>query len=159
MAEMTEYPPGSFCWVDLATTDVEGAKSFYTKLFGWEAVDVPAGEEGIYTMFAKDGKDVCAVFALDEEMRKQGVSPFWQSYVSVSNVDESSDRVKQLGGNVIMQPFDVMEYGRMAVIQDPIGASLSLWQPKENTGARLVFAANPNIQPSTQDLIRWRAPL
>ena len=137
MAEMKEHPPGTFCWVDLATTDAEVGKKFYTDLFGWQSADMPAGE-GVYTMFSKDGKSVCALYSMNDEMRKQGVPPHWQSYVSVESADESAKKAKDLGGTLTMPPFDVMDVGRMAVVRDPTGAMFALWQPKLHIGAQLV---------------------
>lgn len=137
MSERTEYKPGTFCWADLVTTDTASAKRFYTSLFGWEATDVPAGPS-VYTMFRQDEKDVCALYELSAEMAKQGVPAHWQSYASVANVDESAAKATELGGNVIAPPMDVMEAGRMAVVQDPTGAHFALWQANKNIGAGIV---------------------
>lgn len=71
MAEMKEHPLGTFCWADLATTDAEAGKKFYAGLFGWQWADMPAGPS-VYTMFSKGGKNVCALYSMNEEMRKQG---------------------------------------------------------------------------------------
>jgi predicted enzyme related to lactoylglutathione lyase len=60
MGKRERYEPGTFCWVDLATTDPAGAKAFYGGLFGWEAEDMPAGEAGTYTMLRLHGDEVCA---------------------------------------------------------------------------------------------------
>ena len=138
MTEVKEYPPGTFCWVDLATTDAEVATKFYTQLLGLEATAVPAGEAGTYTMLEKNGKNVCGLYAMSDEMRKQGVPPHWQSYVSVKSADESAKKAEGLGGRVIEAPLDVMDVGRLAVVQDPIGAMFALWQPKQHMGADLV---------------------
>jgi predicted enzyme related to lactoylglutathione lyase len=138
MTLMTDYPPGTFCWVDLATTDAEGAKVFYTTLFGWQASDVPAGEAGTYTMCEKDGMAVCALYPMGEEQRGEGIPPHWQSYVSVADVNESAATATAVGGTVLAEPFDVMEAGRMAVLRDPTGAVFAIWQPKEEIGARRV---------------------
>ncbi len=138
MPEIKSYPPGSFCWVDLGTTDAEAAKKFYTALFGWTATDVPAGEAGTYTMLAKGGKQVCALYGVGEAMPRQGVPPYWKSYVSVASADESAQKAGELGGKVVMPPLDVMDAGRMATLQDPTGATLTLWQAKQHLGAQLV---------------------
>ena len=142
MTTMTGYNPGTFCWVDLATMDAAGAKQFYQTLFGWEAVDIPIGEDAFYTLLKQDGKKVCALYKMSSEMMEQGVPPHWQSYVSVDNADASTARAQELGGAVVMEPFDVMGDGRMAVIMDPAGASFSVWQPKESFGAELVNEPN-----------------
>ena len=136
--EIKIYSPGTFCWADLATTDAEAAKKFYSPLFGWKATDVPAGEAGTYTMLEKDGKPVCALYGMDEQMCQQGVPPHWQSYVSVKDADETAAKVTELGGTVIQPPFDVMDVGRMAIVQDPAGATFALWQPRRHIGAQRV---------------------
>src|SRR5829696_7852809 len=97
MGKRESYEPGTFCWVDLATTDPAGAKAFYTELFGWEAEDVPAGEGGIYTVFRLDGDEVCALYEMDAERRDQGTPPHWFSHVSVEDADAISARADQPG--------------------------------------------------------------
>jgi predicted enzyme related to lactoylglutathione lyase len=136
MAQVTEYKPGTFCWLELATTDSAGAKKFYTELFGWTAIDSPAGPDMVYTMLQLDGKNAGALYQMGE--REKGTPPHWSSYVSVADADQSAEKAQQLGGKVIMAPFDVMEAGRMAIIQDPTGAICSLWQPHESIGAQVV---------------------
>ncbi|MEM9004679.1 MAG: VOC family protein [Cyanobacteria bacterium P01_F01_bin.86] len=136
MAEFKTYPPNTFCWVDLATTDATAAKQFYTELFGWTATDVPAGEGMVYTMLEKAGKNVCALYQMTAAMPLQA-HPHWLSYVSVEDVEASTAKAKSLGGGVMQPPCDVMESGRMSLIQDPTGAVFALWQPKEHIGADL----------------------
>ncbi len=138
MAEMSRYPAGSFCWADLATPEPEAAKAFYTGVFGWETTDVPAGEAGVYTMLTKGGKNVAALYQLSKEMRDMGIAPHWLSYVSVEDADESAAKAADLGGNVVVPPFDVMDAGRMATLRDSTGAHFALWQAKTHHGAALV---------------------
>ncbi|MFN2515778.1 MAG: VOC family protein, partial [Pyrinomonadaceae bacterium] len=75
MQETSEYKPGTFCWVELATTDGEAAKKFYTELFGWDFTDNPIGPGMVYTMLKLDGKDVGALYKMPEEMTSQGIPP------------------------------------------------------------------------------------
>jgi uncharacterized protein len=130
-----QYEPGTFCWVDLATSDPAGAKAFYGELFGWEAEDMPAGEAGTYTMLRLDGDYVCALYEMDAERREQGVPPHWFSYVSVDDADATASRARELGGTVYGGVFNVLDSGRMAVIQDPTGAVLGIWEPRAHIGA------------------------
>ncbi len=132
MQEVPEYKPGTFCWVELGTTDGEAAKKFYTKLFGWGFDDIPLGPDKVYTMLKLNGKDVGAVMTLED------APPNWLSYVSVVSADESAAKAKSLGANLIKEPFDVMDVGRMAVIQDPKGAVFAVWQAKKHKGAGIV---------------------
>jgi predicted enzyme related to lactoylglutathione lyase len=134
MGERTEHPPGTFSWTDLYTPDREGAKTFYGGLFGWEAEDSPLPGGGVYTMLRKDGHEVAALAAAPQAE----FPPFWGSYVTVSSADDAAARAKELGGTVLAEPFDVMQAGRMAILQDPQGAFFSVWEPREHVGAQLV---------------------
>jgi predicted enzyme related to lactoylglutathione lyase len=138
MGERTTYTPGTFSWADVATTDQEAAKTFYSGLFGWEAVDMPAGEGVVYTMMQRDGKDVAAISTQPEQQRDAGVPPAWNSYVTVESADAAAERAGALGATVHAPPFDVLEAGRMAVIQDPQGAFFMVWEPRRHIGAGLV---------------------
>ena len=142
MTVMKDYNPGTFSWVDLATTDAEAAKAFYTSLFSWGTIDSPVPDGGVYTMFPQGEQAVGAMYGMDEGMQQQGIPPHWNSYVTVASADDSATRARQLGGTVLMEPFDVMEAGRMAVILDPAGASFCIWQPDQNCGAELVNVPN-----------------
>jgi len=134
MGERDSYAPGTFCWADLGTTDADAAKAFYTSVFGWEAVDAAAGEAGTYTTFKLDGRDVAALYEMGEEERAS-LTPHWSSYVSVEDVDALAPKVLELGGEVLAHPFDVMQSGRMTALKDPTGATVNLWQPREQIGA------------------------
>jgi hypothetical protein len=127
-----EHAPGSFCWIELATTDGPAAKKFYSELFGWEAQDNPIGGGMVYTMLRLNGKDVGALYQKGEEMKQ--VPTHWASYICVTSADETAAKAKALGGTVVQEPFDVMEHGRMAVIADPTGAHFCIWQPKQHQG-------------------------
>lgn len=135
MAEMTAYAPGSFCWAELRTTDVADAKRFYTALFGWEAVDTESSPDAIYTMLRIGGMDVAALCGPD---RARAVPPHWLAHVSVQSVDAAADKVAAIGGQIVKAPFDVSSAGRKAVVKDPTGAALALWQPRERIGARII---------------------
>src|SRR5256714_12402946 len=127
-----EHAPGSFCWIELATTDGPGAKKFYSELFGWKGQDSPIGPDMVYTMLKLNDKDVGALYQKGEMMKQ--VPTHWASYISVTSADETAAKAKSLGANVIQEPFDVMEHGRMAVIADPTGAHFCIWQPKQTKG-------------------------
>jgi len=140
MAERTKYSPGTFSWTDLATTDQDGAKQFYGQLFGWSAVDFPIDENTTYSMMQIGGKDVAAISPQPQQQRDAGVPPLWNSYVTVESADATADRAQKLGATVHAPAFDVMDVGRMAVIQDPQGAFFMPWEPKQHIGASLVNA-------------------
>ena len=136
MPEVTRHEPGSFCWPELATTDAEGAKKFYTTLFNWSFEDSPAGPDMIYTMLKKKGKSVGALYKLDAQQK--GVPPHWNVYVAVASADAAAKKAKELGGKVLMEPFDVMDVGRMAIIEDQQGARICVWEAKKHIGAEVV---------------------
>jgi predicted enzyme related to lactoylglutathione lyase len=134
MANIDKHPAGSFCWVELATTDQKAAKTFYTSLFGWAVEDNPMGPDDFYSMFKLSGRDTGAAYSMRKEQRAQGVPPHWMVYISVENADKSVAKAAQAGGTVLSPAFDVMDKGRMGVIQDPTGAIFSLWEPKQSQG-------------------------
>jgi hypothetical protein len=138
MAEVTRHEPGQFCWPELAARDQPAAKAFYSSVFGWTAEDRPAGPGGLYTMLRLRGLDVGAIYEQGKEEAARGVPPRWNVYVSVVSADEAAFRARQLGGTVLATPFDVMDAGRMAIVQDPSGAALCLWQGRRHPGARVV---------------------
>jgi uncharacterized protein len=132
MGEVERYPGGTFCWIDLGTTDVAGAKGFYGGLFGWEFEDLPA-DEGTYTMCRLRGRDVAGIH---EHTEDQGTG--WSSNISVDDLDRATSRARELGASVLAEPFDVPGAGRTFVLQDPSGAVVSLWQAGGHAGAGLV---------------------
>jgi len=137
MTVIEKHDPGSFCWVELGTTDSAAAKKFYGSLFGWQPNDMPMGPDQFYTMLEIGGEQIGALYQLDENMRRMGVRPHWLHYVAVANADEATAKAKSLGGTVMKEPFDVFDAGRMAVIQDPTGAVFATWQPNRHIGSRI----------------------
>lgn len=138
MGERTKYKPGTFSWADVTTTDQAGAKEFYSGLFGWEADDAPVGDGVYYSMMRSGGRSMAAISPQPEQQREAGVPPMWNSYVTVDSADDAAARAASLGATVHAGPFDVMQAGRMAVIQDPQGAFFMVWEPRENIGAEFV---------------------
>ena len=138
MPEFTQHLQGTFSWPELSTTDQKSAVSFYRGLFGWDVDDVPMGPDEVYSIFKLRGLDVGAGYTMRPEERNMGAPPHWNSYVSVTNVDEAVTRAEALGADVIAPPFDVMDAGRMAVLRDPTGAVFQMWQAGKNIGARVL---------------------
>jgi predicted enzyme related to lactoylglutathione lyase len=138
--EVTRHDHGAFSWAELATTDTAAAKKFYAALFGWAILDSPMGPgpEDVYTRLQLSGKDVGALYPMRPEQRQQGVPPNWLTYVTVKSADDAAKKAKTLGGTVIAEPFDVMTFGRMAMIQDPSGAIFAIWQAGDHIGAERV---------------------
>lgn len=138
MFNVTSYPAGTFSWVDCTTTDPAAAKAFYTGVFGWDAVDMPAGEGRIYTMFTLDGLNVAGMGEMQDAQKEQGIPSHWMNYVTVNDVDAMPERVTNLGGNVILPPMDVFDNGRMMILQDTVGAQMALWQAGTHIGSDVV---------------------
>jgi uncharacterized protein len=169
MGEPTEYEPGAFCWVGLATSDPVGAKAFYARLFGWTSDEPAAGDPGAYTILRRNGREVAILYRQTAEARAAGAPPHWTSFVSVADADATAARAGKLGGAAVFrEPFDVRGEGRVAAIRDPSGAMLSLWQPRARAGAALVndvgaFCWNELVTPDVNrcrsfygDLFGWR---
>jgi predicted enzyme related to lactoylglutathione lyase len=135
---MAAHAPGTFCWCELGTSAAAAAKKFYTSLFGWKGVDTPSGPDSVYTMLHLGKKTVGGLYQLDERQRGQGVPPHWLTYVAVASANQAAKKAKALGGTVLAEPFDVMNYGRMAPIQDPQGAHFAVWQARKHKGAQVV---------------------
>src|SRR5256885_1881362 len=136
MPERDGYMPGVPCWIDTSQPDPEAAVDFYSGLFGWDFEDVmPPGAPGKYFIARLRGGDVAAVGS-----QPAGAPPMavWNTYVWVQSADEAAAKVRQAGGRVLTDPFDVMDAGRMAVFTDPEGAAFCVWQAKEHKGARIV---------------------
>jgi uncharacterized protein len=164
MGERTSYTPGTFSWVDLQTDDLDGARRFYGALFGWSYEDVPIGDGAVYSMARVQGHNVAGL----GERQDESMPPHWNCYVTVADADASAARARELGANLLAEPFDVFDAGRMAAFADPQGAVLSVWQAKENIGAGLVNAPgalswndllSPDVEASAafyRDLFGWQ---
>jgi predicted enzyme related to lactoylglutathione lyase len=137
MPDVDALPPGSFCWPELATSDQKAGSAFYRGLFGWHADDQDMGPAGTYTIFKVRGRDAAAGGSLRPEQIQHRVPAHWNTYISVTNVDDAVKRAEELGGTVLAPAFDVMDAGRMAVLQDPTGAVFQAWQPKQSIGTRV----------------------
>jgi hypothetical protein len=134
MPTVEKHLPGSFCWIELATSDQKAAKDFYGTLFGWNANDSAMGPGDFYTIFQLEDRAAAAAYTLRKDQRSQGVPSHWMLYVAVDNADSTARKAEEAGGKVLCPPFDVASFGRMAVIQDPTGPIFSIWEPKENNG-------------------------
>jgi predicted enzyme related to lactoylglutathione lyase len=136
MPERDGYIPGVPCWVDSSQPEPEAAVDFYSGLFGWEFEDVmPPGSGGKYFIARLHGGEVAAVGSLPALAAPAAT---WDTYISVDSADETASKVREAGGGVVREPFDVMDAGRTAVFTDPEGAAFCVWQAGEHKGARVV---------------------
>ena len=134
MKPINKYPPGTFNWADLATSDASGAKAFYSSLFDWTAEDIPVGS-GVFTMLYGSGKEAASLYQLSHQQRAQGIPSHWVAYVAVASADDTAILAQQLGGQVLVAPFDVLDLG---LLLDPTGMPFALWQAGRHEGSQLV---------------------
>jgi len=135
MSERTSYAPGTPCWVDLATPDLDAAEGFYGGLFGWEIPELPnSAEMGGYRRAKLGGRDVAGAMPLMQE----GQPPAWSTYVSVDDADAIARAIQENGGTMIAEPMEVATYGRLAIFTDPEGAFFGIWEPADFAGSELV---------------------
>lgn len=132
MPVVTSHAPGTPSWVDIGTSDLEGAIAFYSQLFGW-SIELGPPEIGRYSMATLGGKAVAAL----ADQQVPGVVA-WATYVTVDDVDATIERIEAAGGTIVAPAMDVMDAGRMAVAMDPGQCFFSIWEPKESIGAELV---------------------
>jgi uncharacterized protein len=138
MPVRSSYAQGTPNWVDLQASDQDGAKAFYSGLFGWAYDDQPMPQGPVYAMAMLGEHTVAAIAPQPPEMAAAGVPPMWNTYIAVDSVDDTVARAQSAGGTVAMAPFDVMDAGRMAFVLDPAGAPVGLWQAGQHIGATLV---------------------
>ena len=137
MVRRTEYEPGTPSWADLASPDLDASRAFYGALFGWAAEQSTEPEAHGYTVFMRGDAAAAGLGPAFGD-----VPPCWNTYVTVADVDEVVAAAAAAGGQVMLEPMDVFDAGRMAIIADPSGAALSLWQPGDHIGAGVTMEPN-----------------
>jgi len=136
MPDRDGYIAGVPCWIDTSQPDPDAAAEFYGGLFGWELEQVmPPEAPGKYFMARLRGGDVAAISSQQEGAPGE---PTWNTYIWVDSADETAAKVREAGGRVLTEPFDVMDAGRMAVFADPEGAAFCVWQAGRHRGANVV---------------------
>src|SRR3954451_13393388 len=134
MPDRDGYIAGVPCWVDTSQPDPDAAARFYSALFGWETENaMPADAPAPYYMARIRGRDVAAISSQNEPG-----APSWMTYVQVDSADDTATKVREAGGTVVSEPYDVFDSGRMAIFADPQGAVFSVWQPNQHLGSRVV---------------------
>jgi len=128
------YPEGVPSWTDLVTPDVEGAKSFYADLFGWEYTEGDS-DSMPYTMAQRNGLPAAGIGEVPDGSAMPTV---WSTYFAVDDVDATVAKITDAGGSIMMGPMEVEEAGRMAFATDPTGAIFGIWQAGNHFGAAIV---------------------
>jgi uncharacterized protein len=128
MGDVSRYPPGTFCWIDLGTTDMAAVKAFYASLFGWEVEDIDG-----YALCRLDGRVVTGVH---EHSPEEGTG--WSSNVCVDDVETATARARALGAEILVESAQIAGTGKVSSVRDPTGAQVTLWQPLGHAGAQIV---------------------
>jgi predicted enzyme related to lactoylglutathione lyase len=118
---------GEFCWNELATSNVQAAKDFYGKVFGWQFSDHEVGDMNYTMIKVNNGKEFGGIWSIPKDQQKQ-IPPHWMAYILVENVDKSLEKARQNGANVVKPATNAGDFGRFAIITDPTGAHVALWQ-------------------------------
>lgn len=118
---------GHFIWYELATTNMETAKLFYTKVVGWGAQDV-AMPGVAYTLFTAEGAPICGLMSLPEDARESGYRPTWLGYIAVDDVDFTAGRIAQLGGEIHVPSKEIPNISRFAVAVDPQRVTIAVFK-------------------------------
>jgi predicted enzyme related to lactoylglutathione lyase len=132
MPRRDHYAQGVPAWADLATPDFEGAKRFYSTLFGWDCQD-QAGEGGPYSLAMQKGEAAAGIYQAQGDM-----ASVWTTYIAVDDTDDAAERIRGAGGRILMEPTDVEDAGRMAIASDPGGAIFAIWESANHIGATIV---------------------
>jgi uncharacterized protein len=125
MSEHKMPADGTFCWNELATRDLDAAKSFYTELLGWQLKESNAAGMAYNEIVTADGEHIGGLYAMGPECGGDAPS-HWMAYVAVDDVDARAARVEGLGGKLCVPPTDIPNVGRFCVVTDPAGATISL---------------------------------
>jgi predicted enzyme related to lactoylglutathione lyase len=129
---------GAFCWLGLVTADLAAAEAFYAGVFDWDSTEQRVGKLGTYTTLSHEGKEVAILSQQAPEPQGVGGASYWTPFVEVENADRSARLVEKLGGTLLREPHNLGDGGRLVPLQDPAGASVSLWQPFSRGGAELM---------------------
>jgi uncharacterized protein len=137
MPARDHYKQGEFCWVDLNAHDMEGARQFYSKVFGWDAVMFDTQGGPPYAGWMLAGKNVAGMGQMSDEMKAQGIPPSWNCYICFDDAAAAEKRAKELGAHVVFPTMQAVDAGKMAFIADPTGAIFATWQPITHHGSQL----------------------
>ena len=126
----TNWAPGTPCWIELMTSDLPNALTFYREVFGWDLTD-HGPETGGYNTASINGRDIGGLGVPQPGMEHP---PVWTTYIATDDVAQTVDAITAAGGTIIAPQMDVMTLGVMAVAQDTTGGTFAIWQGKDNIG-------------------------
>jgi predicted enzyme related to lactoylglutathione lyase len=166
MPTIDAHDPGTICWVDLASTDAGAATEFYCELFGWSASDPLEGAGG-YRLLLRGGHQVAGLAPVWGDTDRSS----WSTYVATDDADRTCSIAVASGGDVVLDAMDVLDAGRMAMLRDPGGALISVWQagahrgyevhdePRAPSWTELVTPAGAAAVPFYSAVFGWTADL
>jgi predicted enzyme related to lactoylglutathione lyase len=134
MPLIEKHPLGHPCWFELATPNLDAAKTFYHQLLGWSSSDSPMGPDEVYVMFHQNNLSMGGAYRITEPMEARGIRPHWMIFFATPDLESSCRNIVALDGTITVEPMQIGEHGRMAVATDPEGAVFSLWEPAANPG-------------------------
>lgn len=127
-------PDGTPTWIDLGIPDLQRAVDFYGPLFGWE-FEVGPAEAGHYTTCRRQGRRAAALMPNPDP---QATAFWWNVYLAAEDCRRTADGIRAAGGELVMEPMEVMDQGSMAIARDPVGAQFGLWQGAAHVGCEIV---------------------
>lgn len=142
MSTMDQHPAGNFVWFELSTSDPAAAKQFYSSLLGWQPMDMPMGPDMTYTMLRLNGRDTAGAYQMKDEDCQLGIPPNWLVYISVPSADAAIAGALEHGGSAMSPAIDIPHVGRMAVLQDPVGAVFAVFEAGQHTGVGIYGEPN-----------------
>jgi predicted enzyme related to lactoylglutathione lyase len=125
MTTRQSAPLGSPCWADLWTSDVAGSRAFYSEVFGWEAQE-PSPEFGGYFMFTRDGVPVAGAMG---DMGDMPATNTWKVYLNTDDLSKALQVATDEGAQILGPAMPIADLGIQAVLTDPSGANVGLWEP------------------------------
>src|SRR5689334_5105845 len=148
--DTSRQPSSDFIWYELMTPDADASKAFYDAVVGWN-IGEPAPEFQGYRMIGRsDGEFAGGVMPLTAEVQQHGARPTWLGYIHVADVDASVKEIEQAGGKTLMQPFDIPNVGRIALVTDPQGAPFYIMKPTTTTDEQ-----SDVFSPDQAQHVRW----
>lgn len=127
-----QSPTGRFVWYELMTTDPQAAQSFYSDVVGWSTAPFESAEIP-YTLWMNGEAPVGGVMELPPEARAHDTPPHWMAYVEVEDVEATAKKAAKLGGKILVEPQEIPDIGRFAVLQDPQGAAIAIHHNDQQT--------------------------
>ena len=138
MPVISQYNHGQFCWIDLVALDKSAAQEFYCQLFGWGTIDLDTQGGPPYSQFTLNDQVIAGCGEMSDDMKAEGMPPMWNSYVNVKEIEKTTDLAEELGGSISVPVTEILEFGKLAYLQDPTGAMIGLWEAGSHIGATQV---------------------